>query len=138
MPDQDFVLFALGMRVHHYGNPLRLMRLYRLIPQVFDEAKRSPGYLAGTYRFSMREPLIIQYWRSMEDLQAYAHQGAHAAIWKHFHQEVMASAQVGLWHEAFQIRVAEQHSNYVNMPLTGMALFTPTESIKQQQSTFSR
>ena len=137
--EQDFVLFVLGLRVNHYWNFREVLKLYRLIPKVFAEARQlgGIGYLGGTYRFTLREPLIIQYWQSMDALQRFAHDPAHshAQIWKLYHATAGKSGSIGIWHEAYHIVPKGQQSNYFNMPFTGMGQFSPIEPIGKGTST---
>src|SRR3954464_4775845 len=75
--DGDFVIFLIGMRinkpwkVHQWWPGFRAMRpMLRELP-----ARPESGFLGVTFGF----PVIVQYWRSFEHLEAYArsHDGKH-------------------------------------------------------------
>jgi hypothetical protein len=65
---------------------------------------------------------MVQYWRSMDQLMAYAtnKQAAHLPAWKAFHQSVGTDGTVGIWHETFAVAAGAYESVYVNMPAFGL------------------
>lgn len=44
------------------------------------------GFLSMESYFGLRTTVMIQYWRSMDDLLAYAKSEKHLTAWKHFNQ----------------------------------------------------
>ena len=79
------------------------------------------------YRLTLGEggPLLIMYWDSHELLYAYASRpdAQHRPAWTRFNQRARkAPGAVGIWHETFQVAVAE--SIYAGMPVSGLAKAT--------------
>lgn len=69
-----------------------------------------------------RTPLVLQYWRSMELLLAYAkdRQAEHLPAWQAFNQAADESRAVGIWHETYAVRPGGYESVYVDMPPFGL------------------
>jgi len=90
---------------------------------MIGELRRQPelGMLHAEMWFS-RTPVVIQYWRSMEQLMAYAtnKQAAHLPAWKAFNQAIGTDGSVGIWHETFAVKAGAHESVYVNMPSFGL------------------
>jgi hypothetical protein len=66
---------------------------------------------------------MVQYWRSFEHLEHYAHSRDHAHLpaWAAFNRRVRASnGTVGIWHETYQISPGAYENVYVNMPAFGL------------------
>ena len=68
-------------------------------------------------------PLIIQFWRSFEQLEHFAREDMlHTEPWKTYFKVVgSSSGDVGIWHETFQVRAGEYECIYGNMPRFGLA-----------------
>ena len=62
-------------------------------------------------------PMIVQYWRSFEDLERFARSpdAPHLAAWKHFNAAVRDSGDVGIWHETYRIAPGASESIFGNM-----------------------
>jgi hypothetical protein len=65
---------------------------------------------------------MVQYWRSMEQLLAYAtnRDAEHLPAWKAFNRAVGSRGAVGIWHETYAIAPGRFESVYVNMPQFGL------------------
>lgn len=61
---------------------------------------------------------MIQYWRSMEQLLAYAtsREAGHLPAWKAFNQAVGTNGAVSIWHETYGISPGCFESVYGNLP----------------------
>jgi hypothetical protein len=123
MPD-DFVVFLIGMRV----NRLRNFRRWRPIVRAMPEMRRwlldhPEAGLLGWQSAWIQGPAVVQYWRSIEDLNRFAHsaQQPHIPAWKAFNQFVRASGDVGIWHETYQVDAGDYECMYGNMPRFGLA-----------------
>jgi fumigallin biosynthesis monooxygenase-like protein len=66
--------------------------------------------------------MVIQYWRSFEDLERFARSpdAPHLAAWKEFNASVRDSGDVGIWHETYRIAAGASESIYGNMPARGL------------------
>ena len=124
----DFVVFIIGMRVN---KPLKVHKwgpVAAAMPRMLRWLGKNPqagllGYHAGG---SPRSPMLVQYWRSFEDLERFARQmdAPHAGPWRAFAKNVGNSGDVGIWHETFKVRAGEYEAVYGNMPVFGLAKAT--------------
>lgn len=75
----------------------------KAMPPILRELYANPqlGFLGGQTSVYWRRVTMIQYWRSFDQLIAYA---------------------VGIWHETYQIAANQFECIYVNMPRFGLAL----------------
>jgi hypothetical protein len=119
----EFVVFLIGMRVN---NPLLVHKWWPVasaMPRMIEELMRQPelGLLHAESWFS-RTVLMLQYWRSMEQLLAYAtnREAEHLPAWKAFNRSVGTNGAVGIWHETYSIAPGRSESIYVNMPPFGL------------------
>lgn len=123
----DLVIFLIGMRINQFHAIHRWWPVARAMPAMLQELRQQPesGFLHAEMWFA-RTIILVQYWRNIEDLLAYAHnrEAQHLPAWRRFNQasaDQQASASVGIWHETYQVKQAEFESIYVNMPLFGLA-----------------
>lgn len=120
----DFVVFLIGMRVnrpwmvHHVWQVASAMTAMR---RELDNHPES-GFMGAEDWFG-RTTISVQYWRSVEQLMAYAHakDHAHFPAWRRFNQIVARSRSVGIWHETYCVRAGEHESVYGGMGLFGLA-----------------
>ncbi len=77
------------------------------------------GLISHESLVGWRSVTLIQYWRSTEELMAYAHGSRHLTAWKRFNQKARTSEAVGIFHETFE--VSNYESMYVNLPTRGLA-----------------
>jgi hypothetical protein len=64
----------------------------------------------------------MQYWRSLDQLMAYAtnREAEHLPAWKAFNQSLAKSGDVGVWHETYVVAPGTYENVYVNMPPFGL------------------
>ena len=119
----DFVVFLIGMRLNQPWKVHKWWTVAAAMPRMISELRRQPelGFLHAEMWFS-RTIILVQYWRSMDQLMAYAtsKQAAHLPAWKAFNQSVGTDGSVGIWHETFAIPAGAYESVYVNMPSFGL------------------
>ncbi len=125
--DEPFVVFLIGMRV----NKLRLVHKWLPAAQAMGPMLQTlyeypqKGFLAGHSYFDLgnRTSLMVQYWRSFEDLEGFARHpdDPHLAAWQQFNKAVGTDGTVGIWHETYQVRAGEYETFYGNMPRFGLA-----------------
>ena len=124
--DGDFVVFLIGMRINR---PLRIdrwMPVAAAMPRMLRELALRPelGLLHADTWFG-RTFLVLQYWRSMEQLLAYAksRDAVHLPAWKAFNVAADRSAgdgAVGIWHETYAVGAGRYENIYVDMPPFGL------------------
>lgn len=129
--DDDLVVFLIGMRPHRtwrldqtifVSNAMR-----RMLAELFRdrEAGADLGFLGGFVAFAPSGPMVVQYWRSFEDLDRYAnsaeleHRPAWLKVYRMMHDA--GAARVGFWHETYKVPAGAHESIYVSMPPVGLA-----------------
>jgi hypothetical protein len=121
--DGDFVVFLIGMRINTLWKLHRWLPLTRAMPRMLAELESHPesGMLGGEMWFG-RTTILVQYWRSLEQLFAYAtdREATHLPAWKAFNQSVANTGDVGVWHETYPVSPGKYENIYVNMPPFGL------------------
>ncbi len=119
------VVFLIGMRI----NELRRVRTWAPImaamPRMLAELARRPdsGMLSARTFVSGRTVLVRQYWRSAEDLMAYAKDPAsqHLPAWRDFNTRARtAGGAVGIYHETYVVDADHLEAISVDMPQSGV------------------
>ena len=66
--------------------------------------------------------MVVQYWRSFEDLEAYARNrdASHFPNWVRFNKTIGSNGDIGIWHETYRVRAGEYEAIYNNMPAFGL------------------
>lgn len=99
--DGDFVVFLIGMRINKPWLLHKWWPVAAAMPRMLAELKSQPerGLLHAELWFS-RTVIGVQYWRSMDQLLAYAkdRQSAHLPAWAAFNKAVGSDGTVGIWH----------------------------------------
>ncbi len=119
----DFVVFMIGMRIN---NPLMVHKWLPVVsamPRMIKEPQRQPGlgFMHAEMWFS-RTIIFVQYWRSMEQLLAYASNknAEHLPAWQAFNKSARTDDSVGVWHETYAVAPGTYENVYVNMPAFGL------------------
>jgi hypothetical protein len=125
--DGDFVVFLIGARLD-FRHPARTVK---------DLGGRRGGMKAmldhlvvhpdkGLLGYTMGYPVIVQYWRSFEHLEAFARDESdpHALSWRNYWSRLAASQGTGIWHETYLIRAGDYETIYANMPAFGLGAAT--------------
>ena len=117
----DFVVFLIGMRINKFWKPHKWLPVFLAMPRMIRELERHPesGFLGATFGL----PTMVQYWRSFEQLEAYArnHDGLHWPAWVDFNRRMAASrGDVGIWHETYLVRAGQYEAIYSGMPQFGL------------------
>ena len=82
------------------------------------------GLLGHRMAVSQAGPLVVQYWRSSDELVSWAHdaRSAHRPAWREFNARARSSrGAVGIWHETYVVPAGAHESVYVDVPPTGLA-----------------
>ena len=120
----DFVVFLIGMRVNKFWKLHKWLPVARAMPPMLKTLFKNPdkGMLAARLGW-MGGPLVVEYWRSFEDLDRFARSSSepHRPAWKRYNKSVGTSGDVGIWHETFKVRAGEYECLYGNMPRVGLA-----------------
>ena len=122
----DFVVFMIGMRVNKPLKVHKWLPVFMAMPKMLRELSRNPGlglldarqHLANPF-----SPMVIQYWRSFEQLEAWAtgRDHEHFPAWAAFNKKIASNGDVGIWHETFKVAAGQYETVYNNMPIFGLA-----------------
>ena len=119
----DFVVFLIGMRINRFWKFHKWLPIAKVMPKMLKELSMNPGSgFLGFQVFGGIPPVIVQYWRSFEQLEAYAkdRDALHYPAWKAFNQKIKSNGDVGIWHETYKVRSGEYECIYNNMPRYGL------------------
>ncbi|WP_027820913.1 DUF4188 domain-containing protein [Paraburkholderia bannensis] len=119
----DFVVFMIGMRVNRPWKIHRWLPLMRALPRMLRELKATPDTgLLSSEMWLGRTTIAVQYWRSLEQLRAYAAnpEAEHLPAWRAFNRLLRTRGDVGIWHETYLVSAGSFENVYVNMPRFGL------------------
>ncbi|SEK09069.1 protein of unknown function [Variovorax sp. OK605] len=128
----DFVVFLIGMRINQPLKVHKWLPVAAAMPRMLKELYRQPerGLLHAEFWFS-RTIVVLQYWRSMEQLLAYAKdkEAEHLPAWRAFNKSVGTDGSVGIWHETYAVSPGTYENIYVNMPPFGLGRAGTAQSV---------
>jgi hypothetical protein len=123
--DGDFVVFLIGMRINKPLKPHKWLPVFLAMRPMVSELQNQPdkGMIHAQFAFIGSSPAVVQYWRSFEELSAFARDAddLHLPAWKKFNKAVRGSGDVGIWHETYRVSATGSESIYGNMPRWGLA-----------------
>jgi hypothetical protein len=123
--DRDIVVFLIGMRFNGLRGIWSAMRVFFRMPAMLEELGRQPnlGCLGMRIGFTPREAMIVQYWRSFEELERYARSDEfrHRGAWGWYNRLGRAGRGAGIWHETYRVPAGAYEAMAVNMPRRGLA-----------------
>ena len=121
----DFVVFLIGMRFNRIFLIHKWLPVVLAMPRMMKELSQHPelGLLDARTFLSGRTLMVVQYWRSFEQLHAYAHarDKEHLPAWAEFNRRVGGNGAVGIFHESYLVQVGGYECVYANMPRFGLA-----------------
>jgi hypothetical protein len=134
--DGDFVVFLIG------ASPSKLHLVRSLIDlggrrgmtHMLDYLVAHPE--KGLLGYQMGLPVIVQYWRSFEHLEAFARDAddPHLAVWRNYWRRVGNSGRTGIWHETYLVRAGEYEAIYGNMRPFGLGKASRLVPISESSS----
>ena len=121
--DGDFVVFMIGLRINAPLKIHKWLPVLRAMPRMLTELHRQPelGFIHAEMWFA-RTTIMVQYWRSMEQLLAYSklRSAEHLPAWQAFNKSIGTDGTVGIWHETYLVTPGSHENVYVNMPPFGL------------------
>lgn len=121
---EDPVLFVIGMRVNRWRRLRTWWPVFLAMPRMLKELEKSDaGLLNAHILWAGRVFLVVQYWRSAEELGAYARDPRfrHAPAWGAFNKRAAGRGDVGIFHETYVVPRDRIESLYGNMVPFGLA-----------------
>lgn len=125
--DQPFVVFLVGARVNHWWLVPIVWGVAAAMGRMVRELAADPASGLLAYEsYGGRTTLMLQYWRSEEDLLRYAHakDREHVPAWRQWIQRWGRGA-VGIWHETYVVQPGSYECVYHHMPAFGLGKVGP-------------
>ena len=119
--DGDFVVFLIGLRLNRPWKVHKWLPVFTAMPRMLRELYAQPE--SGFLGHAGAVGVMVQYWRSFEQLEAYARDPSHVhwPAWVAFNRKVRASSgDVGIWHETYRVAAGQYESVYSSMPVFGL------------------
>ena len=136
---EPFVVFLIGMRVNRLFALRSWTSVAAAMPPMLAELKRDPslGLLHFEIFLYWRGVAVIQYWRTFEQLHAYAHarNAKHLPAWAEFNRRIGGNGSVGIWHETYTVNPGQHESIYANMPKFGLAAAVQHTAVTSRSDT---
>lgn len=147
--ESGVVVFLIGMTIRR---PLRVDLwgpVAAAMPRMLAELGRNRaaadrgeapdlGFLGADTTLGAHGPLVVQYWRTPEHLQAYAHNtsAAHLPAWRAFNRAVHTHpGAVGIWHETYIADADSIETFYGNGARVGLGKATGTIPLQRRGRT---
>jgi hypothetical protein len=136
----DFVVFLIGARLskRHVVQSLMDLGGRRGMRHMLDYLVAHPE--KGLLAYEMGLPTIVQYWRSFEQLEAFAKDkdDPHLEIWRQYWRRVGRSTRTGIWHETYLVKAGQYEAVYGNMPPHGLGKAGRVVPLSEASSARSR
>jgi hypothetical protein len=120
--DGDFVVFLIGAHFDklHLARSLIDLGGRRGMKHMLDYLVARPE--KGLLAYEMGIPTIVQYWRSFEQLEAFAKDkdDPHLDVWRKYWRRVGRTDRTGIWHETYLVHAGDYEALYGNMPPHGL------------------
>ena len=115
------MLFLIGMRINTFWRVWEWLPAFLAMGPMIVELYKNPelGFLSARTEMAGRTITVIQYWKSLEALEAYASNSEQKKrpAWTSFYKRsTRGTGAVGIFHETYVVRPGEVESLYVDMP----------------------
>lgn len=123
--DESFVVFLIGMRINKPLAVRTWLPVFNAMGPMLETLYKHPekGFLGGELFLYWPGVMLVQYWRSVEDLSQFARSPSepHLPAWKRFNKVVGGDGTVGIFHETYVVPAGSYETIYGNMPRFGLA-----------------
>lgn len=119
--DGDFAVLLIGMKITKPWRVHKWLPVFLAMPKMLKELGARPD--SGFLGHNGLGPVIVQYWRSVEDVQRFARHPdmLHWPAWGAFNRRSARSrGDVGIWHELYRVRAGDYEAVYSGMPPFGL------------------
>ncbi|KAI9691282.1 MAG: hypothetical protein M1820_009813 [Bogoriella megaspora] len=128
---QPLVVFLLGARINHplgmlapgvkqlseYGESMYA----QLGPKSSEYGLLGQSFLTNNVSTSKNEFMALMYWRSVEDLHAYAHGPLHREAWDWWNKTQKQWPHIAIYHETYAVPAGAYETIYAHSKPTGLA-----------------
>lgn len=135
---QSLVVFLVGARINKWWLlPLSLPILIKM-QSMLNELKKDPD--SGFLGMMGGGAVSIQYWKSVEHLEAYAldREKTHKPTWALYFKKLFTNQAIGIWHETYLVEGGNYESIYTNMPAHGLGTIKPLISAEGPRKTLRK
>jgi hypothetical protein len=134
-PEGALAVFLIGLRINRWHRPDAWVPALAAMGPMLAELYADPasGFLGHRTTLAAGGPLLVQYWRTGEDVQRYAraHDQRHRPAWSAFYARARKSpGAVGIWHELYDVAPGAAHATYVDMPVLGLGKATTPPTLR--------
>ena len=141
--DGDVVVFLIGMRINKPWKVKQWLPVFVAMPKMIKWLQEHPQAGLLHHEFALKSPLspmVVQYWRSFEDLEQFARspEAPHLPAWKAFNDAIRDSGDVGIWHETYRVAADAREVVYGNMPPSGLGAAGELEPVGSTAVTAAR
>ena len=127
LPDaiDELCLLRLGLQCRGLGARLYGLRLARAIARASAEAVATGAGLLCSERFTLGGGHfgVLQYWRSFDELEAWARRPPHAEWWRAAVERMRTKGDLGVYHETFLVPRDRIESIALECAPAGLATF---------------
>lgn len=135
----EVVVFLIGMRVNSLLKVREWLPVARAMGPMLRELSKDQdsGLLGFRTLPTWRGVTLIQYWKSVEKLQAFAGDSGrtHRPAWVDFFRNSYKGGAVGIWHETYVVPAGHTETIYGNMPLLGLGRAAGVEPVAKRGET---
>jgi len=126
--DEPFVVFLIGVRINKVLAVRKWVPTFMAMGPMLRTLYQHPekGFLGGHAFMGWRNVMLVQYWRSFDDLEHFAKNPSdpHLNAWRRFNRAIGSDGSVGIWHETYAVNPGQHEAVYGNMPVWGLAAAT--------------
>lgn len=112
--NEKVVVFLIGMRSIKWWKISRAFKIGQQMSAMQKELTTQDVGCLNVENWFGRTTISLQYWRSFEELEAYAHASTHLNAWKKFAYD----GSIAIWHETYEVNRYE--AVYAAMPPFGL------------------
>lgn len=122
------VVFVIGMRINHFHKVDKWWQVFQSMGPMLRELSVNPesGFIGSEFALvSLRQLLLLQYWRDFDALEDYARDrdARHWPAWTAFNRNIGKDGTVGIYHETYAVAPGAHETVYANMPPFGLGRF---------------
>jgi hypothetical protein len=122
--DNEVVVFLIGARIHRWHRVRSWFPTFIAMPRMLIQLAMKPdlGLLHAKTYWAGRDIVVVQYWRSVDDLGRFAKDPslAHAPAWAAFNREAAGTGDIGIWHETYRVPADGIETRYGNLAPFGL------------------
>ena len=137
--DGELVVFLIGMRVNSVFKVREWLPVAKAMGPMLRELMKDKdsGLLGFRTLPTWRGVTLIQYWESVEKLQAFAGDNGrtHRPAWVEYFRKSYKGGAVGIWHETYVVPAGNTETIYGNMPLFGLGRVKGVEAVSGRTET---